>query len=124
MKQTAELVKKCQERMKSIRDKNYFTLRFGKTKMYNEKPFKKINMKQTAVEWLVEQMIKYELLPESIHPDNVLFHKAKEMEKQQIVDSFENGIEYGFDSYHANELAEEPTRPNFEQYYNETFKSK
>jgi hypothetical protein len=28
----AELVKKCQERMKSIRDKNYFTLRFGKTK--------------------------------------------------------------------------------------------
>ena len=29
---TAELVKKCQERMKSIRDKNYFTLRFGKTK--------------------------------------------------------------------------------------------
>lgn len=36
---------------------------------------------KTAVEWLVEQMIKCELLPKSIHPDNVLFHNAKEMEK-------------------------------------------
>ena len=37
----------------------------------------------TAVEWLVEQMIKCELLPKSIHPDSVLFHKAKGMEKEQ-----------------------------------------
>jgi hypothetical protein len=119
MKQTAELVKKCQERMKSIRDKNYFTLRFGKTKMYNEKPFKKINMKQTAVEWLVEH---FDLeMQDDFYLDKI--NQAKEMEKEQMNNFFKNGIEYGFDSYHANELAEEPTRPNFEQYYNETFKS-
>jgi hypothetical protein len=116
---TAELVKKCQERMKSIRDKNYFTLRFGKTKMYSEKPFKKINMKQTAVEWLVEH---FDLeMQDDFYLDKI--NQAKEMEKEQMNNFFKNGIEYGFDSYHANELAEEPTRPNFEQYYNETFKS-
>lgn len=88
MKQTAELVKKCQERMKSIRDKNYFTLRFGKTKMYNEKPFKKINMKQTAVEWLVEQVVN--------RTDRMYFLKefeqAKKMEKEQIKEAWIDGV--------------------------------
>lgn len=46
---------------------------------------------KTAVEWLVEQMIKCELLPKSIHPDNVLFHKAKEMEKQQKEVDYQSG---------------------------------
>ena len=76
-------------------------------------------MKQTAVEWLVQEANLLEnngwILP--------LVEKAKEMEKEQMNNFFKNGIEYGFDSYHANELAEEPTRPNFEQYYNQTFKS-
>lgn len=40
--------------------------------------------KQTAVDWLIEQIIKYRLVPEGTNPDNVLFHKAKEMEKEQI----------------------------------------
>ena len=35
---------------------------------------------QTAVEWLIEQMIQYGLVPKGTHSDNVLFHKAKEME--------------------------------------------
>jgi hypothetical protein len=103
MKQTAELVKKCQERMKSIRDKNYFTLRFGKTKMYSEKPFKKINMKQTAVEWLVEQVVN--------RTDRMYFLKefeqAKEMEKEQIENAYNVGNPY----------------KTAEQYYNQTFKS-
>ena len=76
-------------------------------------------MKQTAVEWLVQEANLLEnngwILP--------LIEQAKQMEKEQMNNFFKNGIEYGFDSYHANELAEEPTRPNFEQYYNETFKS-
>ena len=37
----------------------------------------------TATEWLIEQLIKYELVDKTINPDNVIFHKAKEMEKQQ-----------------------------------------
>jgi hypothetical protein len=61
---------------------------------------------KTAVEWLVEQMIKYELLPKSIHPDSVLFHKAKEMEKQQIIKANEENMMSFTDG---------------EQYYNETF---
>jgi hypothetical protein len=40
-------------------------------------------MKQTAVEWLIEQIIKYKLVPEGTHHDNVLFNKAKQMEKEQ-----------------------------------------
>ena len=61
---------------------------------------------KTAVEWLVEQMIKCELLPKSIHPDSVLFHKAKEMEKQQIIKANEENMMSFTDG---------------EQYYNETF---
>jgi hypothetical protein len=39
--------------------------------------------KQTAVDWLIEQIIKYELVPKGTNKDNVLFHKAKQMEKEQ-----------------------------------------
>ena len=75
-------------------------------------------MKETlAVEWLVEQLKNGKEFNEN------LINQAKEMEKEQMDNFFKNGIEYGFDSYHTNELAEEPTRPNFEQYYDETFKS-
>lgn len=39
-------------------------------------------MKQTAVEWLIEQLTE-------IHPK--AFEQAKEMEKHQIVDAFSEG---------------------------------
>lgn len=42
-----------------------------------------------AVEWLIEQIIKVD---KTIHPDNILFHEAKEMEKEQL----EKAIEYGY----------------------------
>ena len=43
----------------------------------------------TATEWLIEQIIKVD---KTIHPDNVLFHKAKKMEKKQL----EKAIEFGY----------------------------
>jgi len=46
----------------------------------------------TAIEQLIEQLIKYELIDKTINPDNVLFNKAKEMEKEQL----EKAIEYGY----------------------------
>jgi hypothetical protein len=49
--------------------------------------------KQTAVEWLVEQMIKYELVPKGIHFNNVLFHQAKAMEREQLKEMYLKGIE-------------------------------
>ena len=45
----------------------------------------------TATEWLIEQIIKYELVDKTINPDNVLFNKAKVMEKEQL----EKAIEFG-----------------------------
>lgn len=74
-------------------------------------------MKQTAVEWLVEKLITEFRFSFS---DNIL-EQAKEMEKQQIIDAYESGIEEG----KMRELSEEYTldrSANAEQYYNETFK--
>jgi hypothetical protein len=59
----------------------------------------------TAVEWLVEQIIKENGL---LHLD---LEAAKEMEKQQIIDAFCWDV-YG-----------EDYRNDGEQYYNKTFKS-
>jgi DNA-binding LacI/PurR family transcriptional regulator len=63
--------------------------------------------KQTAVEWLIEEMHK-----------NIVFipvpmqEKAKEMEKEQITEAFKEG-----NLYNGWALKHEP-----EQYYNETYK--
>ena len=63
-------------------------------------------MKQTAVEWLVEQYKKVGGISIS------MAEIAKEMEKEQITDAYIMG------SY---DMAEKQFKP--EQYYNETFKS-
>jgi hypothetical protein len=60
-------------------------------------------MKQTAVEWLVEQM----KLDELFNADYFI-EQAKEMEKEQIMDAF-NG--------------EPHCDGDGDRYYNETFKS-
>jgi len=67
------------------------------------------NKQQTAVEWLVEQLkdMEYDLrlIPNTIE-------KAKEMEKQQITDTFVEGMRcQNFD----------PNKGRAEIYYNETF---
>jgi hypothetical protein len=64
-------------------------------------------MKQTAVEWLedkVSQILDFDLIK--------LFEQAKEMEKQQIIDACQHGVDYDKSPYN-----------NAEQYYNETYKS-
>jgi len=61
-------------------------------------------MKQTAVEWLIEQMRQPNWM--SI-PTTEWIQQAKEMEKQQIIDAYCMGD----DNIGA------------EEYYNETFKS-
>ena len=59
-------------------------------------------MKQTAVEWL-EALYYPNYIPKDI------FEQAKEMEKQQIIDAYKEGVD-------GTKLAE--------QYYNEKFKNK
>jgi hypothetical protein len=69
----------------------------------------------TAVEWLVDQMLKQGyFVNNKTLTYTMLDHlqqQAKEMEKQQIIDAYNDGGEKGFNKFGEN----------FEQYYNETF---
>jgi hypothetical protein len=71
-------------------------------------------MKQTAVEWLVEELphLEADLL-------KGIIEKAKEMQKQQIIDVYRDG--------RSDQQSERPSKfynRNAEQYYNETYKNK
>lgn len=66
-------------------------------------------MKQTAVEWLFDN-----LNITGGSDDMKAFEKAKAMEKEQIIDAFNNG--------YINSLKRKYTTT--EQYYNKTFKNK
>ena len=70
-------------------------------------------MKQTAVEWLIEQFYNNDI-PFS----SALFKKAKELERQQICNAFKNGRYSGQDNYgYGNDVTGK-------KYYKETFKNK
>jgi glycerol-3-phosphate O-acyltransferase len=80
-------------------------------------------MKQTAaVEWLIEELVKMDRQLDGrrksedatvlkMNPSKIL-EQAKEMEKQHIVDAFDDGYDLN------NSLV----NYNGEQYYNDTFK--
>lgn len=76
-----------------------------------------MEQKQTAVEWLVDELLDGKLLMPS------LIEKAKEMEKQQMVfaqmDMFNhiNKDEFGLDYLNKRDAAEEFA----EKYYNEEY---
>jgi hypothetical protein len=67
---------------------------------------------KTAVEWLIEKLNKYELANYDIKLK--IIKEAKEMEKEQIKDAYENGVK------ETNSRCE---YQDGKQYYNETFKS-
>ena len=69
-------------------------------------------MKQTAVEWLVEQLKERGYAGE--FPPHLLFEQAKEMEKEQIKDAHLIGL--------ITSMEMEATK-QAEQYYQETYKS-
>jgi hypothetical protein len=77
-------------------------------------------MKQTAVEWLFEQLPTIDKY-DPYYAD--IIKQAKEMEKEQKEDFFNAGVRYGSGSVMATEWGEDTEEYNFEQYYNETFKS-
>ncbi len=70
-------------------------------------------MKQTAVEWYNEEINKLNVGNDARVFIAKLFEQAKEMERQQIIDAFNDGIN--------DECIGGSKTP--EQYYNETFKS-
>lgn len=69
-----------------------------------------MSKKQTAVEWLYDQIWKI-----SISNWHELLNQAKQMEKEQIMDAWYNGSNDGSTicSQHYNKPAQ--------QYYNETY---
>jgi len=67
-------------------------------------------MKQTAIEWLIDQLI-----PKDQHEGIMdIIQEAKEMEKQQIIDAYKVG------KFEAKLPIEEQTTGK--QYYKETYK--
>jgi hypothetical protein len=76
-------------------------------------------MKQTSIEWLVDQLKKYDLsrdnilivIPLFIWKENV--EKAKEIEKQEIIETFK----------YAQVLHTMNDQTRGEQYYTEKYKS-
>jgi hypothetical protein len=64
-------------------------------------------MKQTAVEWLIQQ-----ICGEHTGAWKEVFQQALEMEKQQIIDAYE----------YSYAVASFKTGTTSEQYYNETYK--
>jgi hypothetical protein len=79
-------------------------------------------MKQTALEWLVEQMIERKYfakdVPLSYTTLEHLVNQAKEIEKEQIKDAHSNGYTQTLKYFSSG-----VNFPDAEQYYNETFKS-
>jgi hypothetical protein len=72
-------------------------------------------MKQTAVEWLVAN-IDWQLLRNTKTHYKMIVEKAKEMEKEQIINTWNTRAKIdGILTFTDNRTAE--------QYYNETFKS-
>ena len=68
-------------------------------------------MKQTAVEWLVQQITDGTILAREA------IQQAKAMEKEQIVNAFEIGYDNGACVQEGNAIY------HGSNYYNETFKS-
>jgi hypothetical protein len=79
-------------------------------------------MKKTAVEWLVKEVesisnSKIESKEERIELYNEAITKAKEMEKEQIMEAFLESF-----AVKHNEKWRTMLKEQAEQYYNETFK--
>ena len=85
-------------------------------------------MKQTAVEWLIEEMIlRLAVRIENTFDGNNLLNQAKQMEKEQIINAHVTGIiepliMKNYKGLSVDEIKVEITK-QAEEYYNETFKN-
>ena len=70
-------------------------------------------MKQTAVQWLLENLISEPYSEKDFEYNKNCWNKAEEMEKEQIIDAYWNG---------TIDLKKNEALKIAEQYYNETFK--
>ena len=75
--------------------------------------------KMTAVEWFNQQLVDRQNGNGDSRSRDEIFEQAKEMEKEQIVEAFFQGVDRESDGHGAMYLSIKDA----EQYYNETFKS-
>ncbi len=80
-----------------------------------------MEQKQTAVEWLVENVNSDCLNSTFIRPE--LIEKAKEMEKQRMIDLVQQLKDYTRESNNVLGFDEREASEFVEIFYNETFKS-
>lgn len=73
-------------------------------------------MKQTAVEWLYKNLLDNPMSNQDVIYNINVFEKAKEMEKQQIIDAYKEGMG-NVDGWIVN-------KNGVEEYYDEQFKKK
>jgi hypothetical protein len=66
--------------------------------------------KQTAVEWLIEQIVNHNGV------NSKTFEKAKAMEREQIIDALDAGYEIAQENVRFKHIR------SHGQYYNETYK--
>jgi len=81
-------------------------------------------MKQTAVEWLIEQMLnQMELRIENTQTGIGLFEQAKEMDKQQKMDAYNQGYRDGeVDAHNPTNISKDISEfSNAENYIKETY---
>ena len=76
-------------------------------------------MKQTAVEYIKEKLLGDEYWYKNITFEQI-FEKAKAMEKEQIIDAYNEGQNTPYEYSEDNEV----NWYDGKRYYNETFKSK
>ena len=77
--------------------------------------------KQTTVEWLIQSIVEDQTIKaKSMSEWNMVYEQAKAMEKEQIIESFDEGKSDGYKT--AREWYERVIFLDAEQYYNKTYK--
>ena len=80
-------------------------------------------MKQTAIDWLVNQNISVDLgsgIKMKIPIPTDIIEQAKAMEKEQIIKTYNDSIKQGYANYIDTEWGRDNDYTP-EQYYNETY---
>jgi hypothetical protein len=81
--------------------------------------------KQTAVEWLVEQMIQYGLVSKGTDSNNVLFQQAKAMEKHQSITDYCEGFKASGEGWNGEygliDMLDVAGEIDAEDYYTKTY---
>lgn len=77
---------------------------------------------QTAVEWLFEQVCNLDWKNLQGEKKKEILDQAKAMEKQQIIDAWDDGFSNGFDNgFEVGKYDDKPSYSDAEDYYNQTY---